>query len=114
MAENHGVWAYAVAESIQGGVLDGVAGIAGQRVHTVTAAGLTAAVSTVDLADFGEQALRRNLEDLAWLEAAAWAHHHVIEAIARHGPVVPMRLATVYRGDESVAAMLAERRYDFE
>jgi gas vesicle protein GvpL/GvpF len=114
MAEDHGAWAYAVAEAIEGGVLDGLAGVAGQPVRTVTAAGLTAAVSAVDLADFGEQALRRNLEDLAWLEAAAWAHHHVIEAIAHHTPVVPMRLATVYRGDESVADMLAERRYDFE
>lgn len=114
MAEDYGVWAYAVAETIEDGVLDGVTGVAGQRVHTVTAAGLTAAVSAVDLADYGEQALRRNLENLAWLEAAAWAHHHVIEAIARHAPVVPMRLATVYRGDESVAGMLAERRYDFE
>jgi hypothetical protein len=114
MAEDHGVWAYAVAEDIRSGVLAGVTGIAGQPVHTVTAAGLTAAVSAVDLAGFGEQALRRNLEDLAWLEAAAWTHHRVIEAIAHRAPVVPMRLATVYRGDESVAAMLAERRYDFE
>jgi gas vesicle protein GvpL/GvpF len=114
MAEDYGVWAYAVAESMPGGVLDGVTGMAGQPVHTVSAAGLTAAVSTVSLAGFSEQALRRNLEDLAWLEAAAWTHHRVIEAVARQVPVVPMRLATVYRGGESVAAMLTGRRYDFE
>jgi gas vesicle protein GvpL/GvpF len=114
MAEDYGVWAYAVAGPVPAGVLDGVTGMAGQPVHTVTAAGLTAAVSTVSLADFSEQALRANLEDLAWLEAAAWVHHRVIEAVARHVPVVPMRLATVYRGGESVAAMLTGRRHDFE
>src|SRR5262249_39926506 len=67
----------------------------------------------VTLAEFGEDALRRNLEDLGWLEATARAHHHVIDAVAQQGPLVPMRLATVYSGDEGIAAMLGERGADF-
>jgi hypothetical protein len=56
--------------------------------------------------------LRRNLEDLDWLEATARAHHRVIDVVAQQGPLVPMRLATVYSGDESLGAMLAERSAD--
>jgi hypothetical protein len=67
----------------------------------------------VGLAEFAADALRRNLEDLDWLEATARAHHRVIDAVARQGPLVPMRLATVYSGDESLGAMLAARSADF-
>jgi Gas vesicle synthesis protein GvpL/GvpF len=79
----------------------------------VAAGGLTAAAEDVRLAEFGEQALRRNLEDLAWLEATARAHHRVIEAVARHGPLVPMRLATVYSNDAALMALLCQQHADF-
>jgi hypothetical protein len=111
-AGQQGIWVYAVAETARAGVPTDVPGVAGRPVGAVAAAGLTAVVSEVDLAEFGEQALRRNLEDLAWLEATAWAHHRVIDAFARSSPVVPMRLATVFGSTGRVAAMLEERACD--
>jgi hypothetical protein len=109
-----GVWAYAVTqEPSVAGQLVGVTGVATEPVRTVEAGGLVAVVGAVDLTDFGEEALRRNLEDLTWLEATARRHHAVIDAVARSGAVAPLRLATVYRDDQRVAAMLAERRADF-
>lgn len=107
MADSRGVWAYAVSNRTDDTVLHEVTGVSGEPVYQVTADGLTAAVGAVPLAEFGDQALRRNLEDLAWLEAVARRHHEVIESAARGGPVVPMRLATVYHSDEGVSAMLS-------
>src|SRR5205807_1686570 len=60
------------------------------------------------------QSLRRNLEDLAWLEACARAHHHVIDAIARRANVLPMGLAVVYHDDDRVRATLDGRQSDFK
>ena len=91
----------------------GLAGVAGQPVHAVPAGGLSAAVSTVSLAEFGQEPLRPHLEDLTWLEQTARAHHRVVEAVADGPPVIPMRLATLYHDDGKVAAMLAERHDDF-
>jgi hypothetical protein len=108
VTEPSAVWAYAVAEHIRPVRLAGLAGVGGGRVRAVAAAGLTAIAGDVPLSGFSEAALRRNLEDLAWLEATARAHHRVIEAVAGDGPVVPMRLATVYRDDASATAALAE------
>ncbi len=71
-------------------------GVGGGPVRTLTAAGLTAVAEDVGLAEFGADALRRNLEDLDWLDARARAHHRVIDAVAQQGHWVPMRLATVY------------------
>ena len=112
MAPN-GVWVYAIAEHVDPTPLAQIRGVGGRQVRTVAAAGLTAVAEDVGLAEFGEQALRRNLEDLDWLEATARAHHGVIDAVAQQGPLVPMRLATVYSGDELIAAMLTERGADF-
>lgn len=113
IAEPHGVWIYAIAERVAMTPPGQLRGVGGGPVRTVAAAGLTAVAEDVALAEFGEDALRRNLEDLGWLEATARAHHHVIDAVAQQGPLVPMRLATVYSGDEGIAAMLAERGADF-
>jgi hypothetical protein len=74
---------------------------------------LGAVVGTVSLDEFGEEALRRNLENLDWLAAKARAHDAVISAVARSGDVIPMRMATVYLNDDRVKQLLQARRGDF-
>ena len=113
MADSHGVWVYAVARHAGEAALRGLTGVSGERVYPLTQAGLTAVAGAVPLAEFGDEALHRNLEDLAWLETVARRHHEVIESVARGNPVVPMRLATVYHSDEGVTAMLSGRHDDF-
>lgn len=108
-----GVWLYAVTSSRRG---DGretsglPSGVADEPVRLIDADGLTAVVGTVDLREFGEEALRRKLEDLDWLAGAARAHDRVINALARGGATVPVGLATVFADDDNVRAMLEERR----
>jgi hypothetical protein len=85
------------------------AGVDGAPVRRLVAGGLAAFVSSVDPARFSEEALRRNLEDLQWLETTARAHHAVVDAVARGGPVAPVRFATVYLDGDRVRDLLAER-----
>lgn len=107
-----GVWAYALTEDDADHDISWVTGVAGATVRATRAGNLTVLVSDVDLAEFGEVALRRNLEDLTWLETVARAHHHVIDAASRLFPLLPMRLATVYTSDESMASVLGAHRED--
>ncbi|HVT68180.1 MAG TPA: GvpL/GvpF family gas vesicle protein [Trebonia sp.] len=120
-ASELGVWAYAITDSghvpeaadaaaAGAGALSRLAGVGGARVRAAACAGLAMLVSDVSLTEFGEAALRRNLEDLDWLDEVARAHHHVISAAAELFPVLPTRLATVYSGDAAVCAALADRR----
>jgi hypothetical protein len=111
MTDERGVWAYAITD-YSGGDLPRLTGVAGAQVRAAAAADLTVLVSDVDLAEFGEAALRRNLENLAWLEEVARAHHHVIDAAARLFPLLPARLATVYSSDAAMAAILGARAED--
>ncbi|MER7891771.1 GvpL/GvpF family gas vesicle protein [Micromonospora sp. NPDC094482] len=105
-----GRWLHGVVREADLGLLGAITGMAAEPVRPVRAAGLVAVVSDVPLTEYGEEALRGNLEDLAWLERAARAHHRVVDALTRAGAVVPARLATVHHDDARVAASLTERR----
>lgn len=103
-----GLYLYAVARDLPDGALDGATGLRGAALRRVAAAGLEAVLSDVDLAEFGEEGLRRNLEDLAWLEEVARTHDGVVHLVAQHAPVAPMRLATVFLNEESLHQRVAE------
>jgi hypothetical protein len=109
MADGTALWVYAITHRLPAERVGGLTGVASSAAQIVDAAGLSAVVSPVDLAEFGEQALRSKLEDLDWLEHTARAHHGVIHAVATLAPVVPMRLATVYRGQAGLTAMMTRR-----
>lgn len=110
---SEGVWMYTV---VGDGPIDDELppGVAGERVRTVEAAGLTAVVGSVGLDVFGDEPLRRNLEDLEWLENVARAHDSVVGAVSHTADTVPLRLATVCPDDDRVRSVLAERRADFD
>jgi hypothetical protein len=116
MSGDTGVWAYAITEHSHLSRPDGdvdlswLTGVGEAKVRTTTCEGLIVLVSDVTLAEFGEAALRRNLEDLDWLDEVAREHHYVIDAAARLFPLLPTRLATIYASDAALCAALASRQ----
>ncbi|MEU6793525.1 GvpL/GvpF family gas vesicle protein [Nonomuraea wenchangensis] len=104
-----GTYLYAVAR-------DEVAcppGVADADVRTIVRGGLVAYVSSVPMERFAEEPLRRSLEDMDWLAGTARAHHRVVDAVAAATPTAPVRLVTVYDGDEQVSDLLERRSCDF-
>lgn len=98
---------YAIARGLDPGAL-GVRGIDDAALEVVSHRGLDAVVSDVDLAEFDEEGLQRNLEDLAWLERVARRHDEVVNAVARLAPTAPLRLATICLADNGVRRRLDE------
>jgi hypothetical protein len=103
-------YTYAVARGLDAASLEGVAGVGGGRLRTVTVDDLDAVVSDVPLDEFGEDGLRRHLEDLTWLEDVARAHNDVVWAVASLAPTAPMRLATIFLDDDRVRERLVDLR----
>src|SRR5262245_25284382 len=85
---------YAVARGMQEPPPD-VTGIHGLPLRTVPVRDLCAVTSQVDLAEFGSEPLRRNLENMGWLEEIARTHDEVVRAIAAQAATAPLRLATI-------------------
>ncbi|MGW0348753.1 GvpL/GvpF family gas vesicle protein [Streptomyces anthocyanicus] len=67
-------------------------------------------VQDVPAALFGEEALTERLNRPEDLERCARAHHRGVEAAAGRGPVVPLPMATLYRGDRTAERAVAARR----
>ena len=103
-----GRYLYAVCRGLPAGALSQVQGIGGESVHTVPYEDLVAVVSSVPMASFGEEALRRNLEELGWLEGTVRAHDAVIHAAAELAPTAPLRFGTVCFDDDAVLDRLRE------
>jgi hypothetical protein len=104
-----GLWVYCVVPAGRE-LPDGLEGVApGAPPQLVSGGELAALVSRVPLSEFGEQALRENLNDLGWLERMARTHEAVLERVLAGGEVVPLRVCTIYRGETQVRVMLEQR-----
>lgn len=114
MTENTAVWLYAVTPAPAPNGLTQLAGLRDAPVRVVAGAGLVAVVSSVSRDEVGEDALRRNLEDLDWLAMTATAHDAVVAAVARWATAVPVRIATIFDDDDRVRDVLADHRSAFE
>ncbi|HZB97737.1 MAG TPA: GvpL/GvpF family gas vesicle protein, partial [Candidatus Sulfotelmatobacter sp.] len=88
-----GVYLYCIVPPGSQPELDGITGVDGRApVEEIATDQLTAIVSRVPLDEFGPEALKRNLEDLEWLERTARVHDSVLAAMMAADAVVPMRL----------------------
>ncbi len=68
---------------------------------------LAAVASHVGLDQFDLAGLQQETLDLPWLSKVALRHHGIINALAQHRPVLPMRLGTLFSSRKSLLAKLA-------
>lgn len=106
MADRIGRYLYAIGRGIDEKEIAGTPGLRAAPLRVVEHRGLAAVVSDVDLDEFGEDGLRRNLEDLQWLEDVARTHDAVVRAATAVGPTAPLRLATVCFDDDQVRSRM--------
>jgi hypothetical protein len=105
---DQGRYLFAVTEGLEPGDLEGQEGLAGQPLRLVTHGRLQAVVCDVPLDEFGEEPVRRHLEDLGWLEKVARTHDSVVRAVGARATVAPMRLVTLCLDDDSVVDRLRQ------
>ena len=79
-------------------------------VELVREEDLAAITSTVPLTEFGEASIEANLRDPLWLEEKVRAHDRVLGAAVGSATVLPFRFGAIYRGEEQVHNLLAERQ----
>ena len=107
--KGHGLWAYCVARDGADLEAGGPGVHAEGPVEWLREDGLALLCSRVPLAEFGEEPLRQNLNDLPWLERTARAHEAAIHAAFDRTAVVPLRLCTIFADEAGARRMLAER-----
>ncbi len=89
-------------------------GVNGSEVQGLHHGTLTAVFSSVTLDEFGEHALRQNLNNLSWLETVARQHEEVVGQLTAETTAIPLRLCTLFNDPEAVRDMLSRNRNAFE
>lgn len=89
------------------------AGIDEAPVTVVQADGVSALVSVLDEARFGEAAWRDHGEEPRWLERVARDHHAVLQAVTDEVDVLPLRLPGIYSDEAALRAVLDAHAADF-
>ncbi|MFP5261210.1 MAG: GvpL/GvpF family gas vesicle protein [Blastocatellia bacterium] len=79
-------------------------------LEMVSAGGLAGIVSSVPLADYGEEALPARLKDPGWTALRVMRHEKVIEHFASSASVIPLRFGTIYLRRGRIEQMLGEKR----
>jgi hypothetical protein len=76
------------------------------EVELIRDADLAAICSAVPMDEFQQEVLVERLEDLPRLEALVRAHERVLDDMLALGPLVPLRICTIYEGADHVRDML--------
>ncbi|MGW6527555.1 GvpL/GvpF family gas vesicle protein [Streptomyces venezuelae] len=101
-------YVYAVCRPLAAPLAADLTGVGGEPPRQLVHGDLVALVGPVPERDFAEAPLRAHLEDLDWLSETARAHQRVIDALTTVTCPLPLRLATVFRDDSGVRAMLED------
>jgi Gas vesicle synthesis protein GvpL/GvpF len=105
---NRGCYVYAVARGLSQEHVKDLTGLRSAPLRVVEHRGLAAIISSVELEEFGDLGLRRNLEDLTWLEGVARTHDAVVRSIGGVAASAPLRLATICLNEDRVRSLLDE------
>jgi hypothetical protein len=87
----------------------GLPGAARPRILEA-APGLWLVVADVPMERYSETAINSHLRDLAWVSGCALAHEAVVEGALVLGDVLPVRLFTIFAGDDRAVALVRRRQ----
>lgn len=91
------------------GIPAGLDGMAAPRIIPA-GAGRWLVVAKAPLRRYAPDVVNARLSDLAWVGERAMEHERVVEHFTSHGTVVPMRLFTLFTGDEKAVDDVRRRR----
>ncbi len=85
------------------GAPSGLPGLSDPRVLAV-GDGLWLVAADAPLPEYGADSIQANLQDLSWVADRALPHEGMVEHFGKAGTVVPMKLFTLFAGDDRALA----------
>ena len=91
------------------GTPDGLPGLSAPRALAV-GDGLWLVAADAPLPEYGAESIQANLQDLDWVSSRAMAHEAMVEHFGKTGTVVPMKLFTLFAGDDRALEHVRSQR----
>lgn len=95
------------------GAPPGLPGLSDPRALAV-GDGLWLVAADAPLPEYGAESIQANLQDLSWVSDRALAHEAMVEHFGKVGTVVPMKLFTLFAGDDRALAHIRVDRKRLE
>jgi hypothetical protein len=96
------VYLYAVVPAAADEPPTGLTGIDDAPVRLVRVGEVAAVVSDLTATDYMDETLDAHLSDLSWVGARGVAHERVLDWFLERGPLIPLSLFSLHRGDDLV------------
>lgn len=91
------------------GAPPGLPGLSDPRTLAV-GNGLWLVAADAPLPEYSAESIQANLQDLDWVSARAMAHEAMVEHFGKTGTVVPMKLFTLFSGDDRALEHIRSER----
>ena len=111
--DTHGYYVYGITRRIDGLPLAEKGIDPTCPVYLLPYENIQAIVSKVSLAEFGEDVLEANVQDIEWLAEKVRSHESILDAILPHCTLIPMRFCTIFQTENRVREMLGEHHDGF-
>lgn len=86
----------------------------GIKTYPIYSQGIYAVTGRVSPDDFGQDNLKKNLTDMAWVEKGVRQHEKVIEESMKEVTVLPFKFATIFQTEKNVEKLLKENNSKFK
>lgn len=86
----------------------------GVKIYPIYLQGIYAIVSKVLPDEFDEENLKKNLNNMDWVERKTRQHEAIIEEIMKNSTVLPFKFATIFETEEKVKRLLGEKNVEFK
>ncbi len=73
-----------------------------------------AIVSKVSEEEFGQEAIKKGLEDMEWLSAKVRKHDQIVQKLFTQGTVLPVKFPAVFEKEENVHILMQEQSDSFQ
>jgi hypothetical protein len=80
----------------------------GVKIYPIYLQGVYAIVSKVLSDEFDEESLKKNLNNMEWVERKTRQHEAIIEEIMKNSTVLPFKFATIFETEEKVKRLLRD------
>ncbi|MEO1253901.1 MAG: GvpL/GvpF family gas vesicle protein [Bacteroidota bacterium] len=81
--------------------------------HGIANEELTAAYDRVSEEDFGQKAIKENLQNMDWVNKHVLKHQERLNQLANKHTVIPLKFGSIFKTEESIKKMLSDQKDGF-
>lgn len=99
----YGKYVYGILDKVDNQIIENIKGIDNiNSLYSLQIEDFSLVLSDVNLDQYGEGIIDKQLEDMVWVEEKAKKHFDIIQNLLQFGEVIPMKFCTIFIGNKTM------------